>query len=183
MLRACRITPRSENMLLNLSNCHQLSCQPQRAGRAILSRGSLGRWAVRVCGSGSTSWWDRGAGIDPTQPLTLPLTLPLTEPFPLPGHKRARNERLRRFSIYFLIPIGGSPNGPRPMRRSKSYPSKIRAARLLGLYSPQQPRSATCGRCGISSCLLSVFASEFPKELKIASPGLVSVLFFVPFRL
>jgi len=29
-------------------------------------------------GLGSTSWWDNGTGVDPTQPLTLLLALTLT---------------------------------------------------------------------------------------------------------
>ena len=55
----------------------------------------------------STSWSERGAGVDPTHPLALTPTLTLTlNPNPDPDPKRARNgrkTRLRRFGkiIYY----------------------------------------------------------------------------------
>ena len=50
-----------------------IKTERRQARLTIWSRGTLGRWAVRVCELGSTSWWDRGTGA--TQPLTLTLTL------------------------------------------------------------------------------------------------------------
>ena len=109
-----------------------------------MSRGSLARWAVRVCELGSTSWLVGSRYGRRPNPTPNPNPNPNPNPDPNPGRKRS----CPAFQIFFIIPICGPPHSPRPMREREKHP-------------PRSARHTTRNAAFLSRYIENAF-SQFP---------------------